>query len=65
MCARPPASSPTGGEGKKGLIKDTFTPVVIDKLKTYGIETLEVVYSGDGVENARRGARHARERSPT
>ena len=28
----------TGGEVKKGLIKDTFTPVVIDKLKTYGIE---------------------------
>ena len=44
----------TGGEVKKGLIKDTFTPVVIDKLKTYGIETLEVVYSGDGVERRPR-----------
>ena len=43
----------TGGEVKKGLIQDTFTPVVIDKLKTYSIETLEVVYSGDGVENVR------------
>ena len=29
----------TGSEVKKGLIQDTFTPVVIDKLKTYGIET--------------------------
>lgn len=43
----------TGSEVKKGLIKDTFTPVVIDKLKAYGIETLETVYSGDGVENVR------------
>ena len=38
---------------KKGLIKDTFSPIVIDKLKTCGIETLEVVYSSDGVENVR------------
>lgn len=43
----------TGSEVKKGLIKDTFTPVVIDKLKAYGIETWEAVYSGDGVENVR------------
>ena len=43
----------TGGEVKSGLIKDTFTPVVVDKLKAYGIETREVVYSGDGVENVR------------
>ncbi|MDO4316431.1 MAG: molybdopterin-binding protein [Oscillospiraceae bacterium] len=41
----------TGGEVKKGLIQDTFTPVVKDKLAAYGIETLSVVYSGDGVEN--------------
>ena len=27
--------------------------MVVDKLKAYGIETLEVVYSGDGVENVR------------
>ena len=50
----------TGGEVKKGLIKDTFTPVVIDKLKTYGIETLEVVYSGDGVENVANAIGEAR-----
>ena len=41
----------TGGEVKAGLIKDTFTPVVIEKLRKLGIETLETVYSGDGVEN--------------
>ena len=52
----------TGGEVKKGLIQDTFTPVVIDKLRTYGIETLEVVYSGDGVENVRDAVLAMRER---
>ena len=54
----------TGGEVKKGLIKDTFTPVVIDKLKTYGIETLEVVYSGDGVENVRDAVLAMRGKKP-
>ena len=32
---------------------DVYKRQVIDKLKTYGIETLEVVCSGDGVENVR------------
>ena len=54
----------TGSEVKKGLIQDTFTPVVIDKLRTYGIETLEVVYSGDGVENVRDAVLAMRERKP-
>ena len=44
--------------------EDTFTPVVIDKLKTYSIETLEVVYSGDGVENVRDAVLAMRERKP-
>lgn len=43
----------TGSEVKTGRIQDTFTPVVIEKLKAFGMETLEVVYSGDGVENVR------------
>ena len=41
----------TGSEVKKGLIQDTFTPVVQDKLTFYGIETISVTYSGDGVEH--------------
>lgn len=41
----------TGSEVKKGLIQDTFTPVVKQKLAAYGIETVAVTYSGDGVEN--------------
>ena len=41
----------TGSEVKKGLIQDTFTPVVKEKLAAYGIETISTAYSGDGVEN--------------
>ena len=37
----------TGGEVAKGLIKDTFSDVVIGKLKAYGIETIEHFYPGD------------------
>ena len=61
---KPACSVATGGEVKKGLIQDTFTPVVIDKLRTYGIEALEVVYSGDGVENVRDAVLAMRERKP-
>lgn len=43
----------TGSEVKNGLIKDTFTPVVAEKLAAYGIQTLEIAFSGDGVENVR------------
>ena len=50
----------TGSEVKKGLIQDTFTPVVKDKLTAYGIETLSVTYSGDGVENVANAIAEAR-----
>ncbi len=54
----------TGSEVKKGLIKDTFTPVVIEKLKNYGIETIETVRSGDGVENVKNAILAMREKNP-
>ena len=50
----------TGSEVKKGLIRDTFTPVVKDKLAAYGIETLAVLCSGDGVENVAAAIAEAR-----
>ena len=50
----------TGSEVKKGLIQDTFTPVVKDKLAAYGIETISVSYSGDGVENVAGAVTEAR-----
>lgn len=43
----------TGSEVFHGRIKDTFTPVIVDKLKTYGIEMTEHVYSDDGTENVK------------
>ena len=50
----------TGSEVKKGLIQDTFTPVVRDKLAAYGIETISVAYSGDGVDNVANAVAEAR-----
>lgn len=40
----------TGSEVKKGLISDTFSPVVEEKLGAYGVRTLAKICSGDGVE---------------
>ena len=54
----------TGSEIKSGRIRDTFTPVVVDKLRAYGVETLEIVYSGDGVENVRSAIAAMREKKP-
>ena len=50
----------TGSEVKKGLIQDTFTPVVKEKLAAYGIETVSIAYSGDGVENVAGAVTEAR-----
>ena len=54
----------TGSEVKKGLIQDTFTPVVKDKLSVFGIEAVRVLYSGDGVENIAAAIRSARAEKP-
>ena len=37
----------TGSEVQKGLIEDRFTPVVREKLRGFGIETVSCVMSGD------------------
>ena len=50
----------TGSEVRKGLIRDTFTPVVREKLAAYGMEILEVVYPGDGVEEIAAAVREMR-----
>ena len=53
----------TGSEVYKGLIKDTFTPVIIEKLKAYGIETKwhKVVDDGTAKLKKDRGAVRAAE----
>lgn len=58
---RTAAIAATGNEVKSGLIQDTFTPVVREKLAEYGVETLEVVYSGDGVENVANAVKELRQ----
>lgn len=40
----------TGSEVSSGRIQDTFSPVVVDKLAAYGVETKSVTCPGDGVE---------------
>ena len=55
------AIAATGSEVKNGLIQDTFTPVVRDKLAAYGIETVSVLYSGDGVDNVANAIAEARQ----
>ena len=40
----------TGSEVKKGLIADTFSPVVEEKLAAFGVRTVAKTYPGDGVE---------------
>jgi len=50
----------TGSEVKRGLIQDSFTPVVRDKLTAYGIETIAQTMSGDGVENVAEAVRRMR-----
>ena len=54
----------TGSEVKKGLIQDTFTPVVRDKLAAYGIETIAQTMSGDGVDNVAAAIAQLRQQRP-
>ena len=51
----------TGSEVQNGLIQETVTPVVRDKLAAYGIETVSVLYSGDGVDNVANAIAEARQ----
>lgn len=50
----------TGSEVKKGLIQDSFTPVVKEKLAAYGIRTIAQTNSGDGVEFVAAAIAHLR-----
>jgi molybdenum cofactor synthesis domain-containing protein len=40
----------TGSEVAKGRIKDTFTPVLIEKLKAYGIDVIKNSIVSDGTD---------------
>lgn len=53
----------TGSEVFKGIIKDTFTPVIIEKLKKYGIEVTEHIVADDGTENILKAINGLREKN--
>ena len=50
----------TGNEVKAGRIQDTFSPVVVEKLAGYGVETRSIVQSGDEVETVASAVNAAR-----
>ena len=52
----------TGSEVFKGLIKDTFTPVVEEKLRAYGIAVIAHETVGDGLENVAAAIERIREK---
>lgn len=54
----------TGSEVYKGIIKDTFTPVIIEKLKAYGIETKWHKVVDDGTENIKKAIDEVRAEKP-
>ena len=51
----------TGSEVAKGLIQDSFTPVVTGKLAEYGIETVRTCTPGDDMDAITREVLSARE----
>lgn len=51
----------TGNEVYHGRIKDTFTPVVMEKLKQYGIETVAHRISDDQIDNIEKAILAVRE----
>ncbi len=52
----------TGSEVFHGRIKDTFTPVIVDKLAAFGIEMAEHITVDDGLENILNGVQALRQK---
>lgn len=51
----------TGSEFFHGRIEDRFTPVLIDKLKAYGIEVIRHTVTDDGIDNVINAINASRE----
>ncbi len=54
----------TGSEVSKGLIQDSFTPVVEAKLREFGIETVERRTPGDDIEAVKTAILEAKAKGP-
>lgn len=50
----------TGSEVYRGRIEDRFTPVLIEKLKSYGVEVIRHITTDDGIENVTNAINEAR-----
>ena len=55
----------TGSEVARGLIQDSFTPVIIKKLKAYGIEVIRHVVVEDGLDAVARVISEALDKGET
>ena len=51
----------TGSEVFRGRIEDRFTPVLIEKLKAYGIEVIKHTVTDDGLDNVKDAILNARD----
>lgn len=54
----------TGSEVFHGRIQDTFTPVIVDKLKAYGMEMIAHELSDDGMDNVVQAIETVRRAKP-
>jgi hypothetical protein len=54
----------TGSEVAAGRIKDTFTPVIQEKLASFGIEIVKHLTVPDGLDNVAAAIKEAREAKP-
>ena len=50
----------TGSEVFHGRIEDKFTPILTEKLKTYGIEVIRRIVTDDGIENVANAIHEAK-----
>ena len=53
----------TGSEVLSGRIKDSFTPVLMEKLRAYGLKTTEHFTVGDDIENIKKSILKAKEKT--
>jgi molybdopterin biosynthesis enzyme len=63
-CLKSAAVITTGSEVAKGRIKDTFTPVLVEKLEAYGIKVIKHITVSDGTDLVAEAIAGARGEKP-
>ncbi|GMO42110.1 MAG: molybdopterin-binding protein [Termitinemataceae bacterium] len=54
----------TGSEVQKGITKDAFAPLLVEKLKIFGIQITKKIITGDGAENIANSIAEVRSTKP-